>query len=102
LHNPERKIAVEWTGKPSEDLYSVRISVLTTDRHGMLADITAAISNTKTNIKDVKATTVDGKGVVDITMDITDLRHLQKIIQIVKTVEGVQDVERIKKSVDKN
>lgn len=98
LHNPERKVPVTWTDKASEDLYSVRISVRMEDRPGVLAAITSAIANTKTNIKDAKATTADGKGVMDIMLDVPDMKHLQKVIQLVKGVDGVLDVERTEKS----
>lgn len=95
--NPERKIGVEWTESPASDFYSVKISILTEDHPGMLAGITAAIATTKTNIRNANVRTENGKGVVEITLDIPDLKHLHRIMQLVKDVDGVLDVGRMKK-----
>src|SRR5262249_41058180 len=97
LYNPERKIEVGWTDSAGADLYSVKISILTEDRPGMLAGITAAIATTQTNIRDANVRTVNGRGVIELTVDILDLKQLHRVMQLVREVEGVLDVERVKK-----
>ena len=98
LLNPDRKIAVQWTANGDEQTkYSVRLFIYTEDRTGILADITAAISRADTNIVDAQARTVDNRyGAIDVTVEITDLDHLETILNFVKGIEGVQDVERIR------
>ena len=98
LLNPDRKIAVQWTANGDElTKYTVRLSIYTEDRTGILADIIAAISRTDSNIVDAQARTVDHRyGAIDVTVEITDLDHLETILNFVKGIEGVQDVERIR------
>ncbi|MBI1747314.1 MAG: bifunctional (p)ppGpp synthetase/guanosine-3',5'-bis(diphosphate) 3'-pyrophosphohydrolase [Acidobacteria bacterium] len=98
LHNPERRIGVEWTDTAVGDLYSVKISILTEDRPGMLAGITAAIATANTNIRNANVTTENGRGVLEITVEIPNVKHLQRIMQLVKEVEGVIGVDRTGKA----
>lgn len=95
LFNPERRIDVEWSGK-AETLQEVRVSIWTEDKPGILADISAAIVNAKTNIKSVQAETFPDKhGQIDITLEIVDLKHLDKILASIKTLDGVLEVQRV-------
>ncbi|MDA2930238.1 bifunctional (p)ppGpp synthetase/guanosine-3',5'-bis(diphosphate) 3'-pyrophosphohydrolase [Acidobacteria bacterium AH-259-O06] len=95
LLNPERKIEVKWTEDGRETTYPVRLLISTEDRTGVLADITSAISSVDTNIVNVNANTVDSRyGLIDMTVEINDAEHLEKIVNYIKAVEGVQEVER--------
>ncbi|MFQ5929577.1 MAG: RelA/SpoT family protein [Acidobacteriota bacterium] len=95
LLNPERKIEVKWTEEGKEATYPVRLLISTEDRTGVLADITSAISSVDTNIVNVSANTVDSRyGLIDMTVEINDTEHLEKIMNYIKAVEGVQEVER--------
>ncbi len=95
LLNPDRKIEVSWTDKTEERSYPVRLSIYTEDRTGVLAEITAAISNMGTNILNASAQTVAGRyGLIEITAEVTDMHHLDKVMNTVKGIKGVRDVER--------
>lgn len=95
LLNPERKVDVEWTGASDSQRYPVRLSIYSEDRTGVLADITATVSNVKTNILDAEARTLeDGFGLIEITVEIEDTAHLDKIVDHLKQIKGVRDVER--------
>ncbi len=97
LINKERMIDVAWEGQPSDQPYAVRLSVLTEDRQGQLAALTNAIANIKTNIRDARTddnTYTDGVRRIDLTVDITDVRHLDKVSSALKGVDGVLEVER--------
>ena len=62
----------------------------------MLADVTARISGTKINIRKVEASAhEDQHGHISVTMDIKDLKHLQRVIKVVRAVPGVLNVERV-------
>jgi GTP pyrophosphokinase len=93
----DRITEVEWVSTPGEELFGVQLSISVEDRQGILADIASAISNLKTNIRESRSTSdiQSGKGTVEITVDISDVKHLQKVIQGLKTIRGIQDVERI-------
>ncbi|MCS6883840.1 MAG: bifunctional (p)ppGpp synthetase/guanosine-3',5'-bis(diphosphate) 3'-pyrophosphohydrolase [Acidobacteriota bacterium] len=94
--NKERILDVEWLQDDTQSSYSVTISVLTENRQGILADLTAAISNIKTDIRDARAAiSPDGHGMIDITAEIYDVKHLERVIKAVKSVPGVLGVERM-------
>ena len=61
----------------------------------MLAKITAAIADAKSNIKNVDARTFeDRRGEITLLLDIQDLNHLERIVEKVKGIDGVYHVER--------
>jgi guanosine-3',5'-bis(diphosphate) 3'-pyrophosphohydrolase len=94
--NPERIVEVEWAGKPDTVAYAVKLLAVTENRNGMLAGITAAISDMKTGIRDARATVApDNRGRVEVTVEIFDMKHLEKVMRSVRNVPGVLDVERM-------
>jgi GTP pyrophosphokinase len=98
LYEPERKIDVEWAlddGTPSA--YPVKLTVFCDDRFGMLKQITAVISDTQTNIRNIEARTSNGQANVDIVLDIADLKHLENIVNGVRKIPGVHDVQILQK-----
>jgi guanosine-3',5'-bis(diphosphate) 3'-pyrophosphohydrolase len=98
MYEPERKIDVEWAhddGTPSA--YPVKLTVFCDDRFGMLKQITAVISDTKTNIRNIEARTSNGQANVDIVLDIADLKHLENIVNGVRKIPGVHDVQRLQR-----
>src|SRR5436309_2622446 len=95
LYDADRKIEVEWAGTaPSAEAYAVPLTILTEDRPGMLAGIAAAISEVKSNILNVEARTADERGTIDITVEIPDMKHLERVIASIKKIDGVYDVSR--------
>jgi len=98
LYEPERRIDVEWASDESVPAsYPVKITVFCDDRFGMLKQITSVISDSKTNIRNVEARTYNGQGNIDVILDIADLKHLENIINGVRKIPGVHDVQRLQK-----
>jgi GTP diphosphokinase / guanosine-3',5'-bis(diphosphate) 3'-diphosphatase len=96
--NRERIIEVIWLGEGDSEPYAVKLSVLTEDRQGQLAALTNAIANIKTNIRDVRTDDnnhTDGIRRIDLTVDISDVKHLERVSNALKGVEGVIEVERL-------
>ena len=93
----DRITDVEWISIPGDEVFAVRLAIAVEDRQGILADITSAISNLKTNIREARSTSDANshKGMVEVTVDIADAKHLQRVIQGLKSIRGVQDVERM-------
>jgi GTP pyrophosphokinase len=101
LYEPDRKIEVEWAATaPSAEAYAVPLTILTEDRPGMLAEIAAAISEVRSNILNVEARTADERGIIDITVEIPDMKHLERVISSVKKIDGVYDVTRSTRTVN--
>jgi GTP pyrophosphokinase len=95
LYDPDRKIDVEWDKGTDVAPYTVRLSLHVEDRKGILADVTSKIAGINTNIRNVEATSdADQRGRIDMTVEISDVKHLQKVIKSLRSVDGVVDVER--------
>jgi guanosine-3',5'-bis(diphosphate) 3'-pyrophosphohydrolase len=94
MYDAERRIEVEWTG-PKYTFYPVRLALVTTDRQGMLAEITAVISGDRSNIQNLETRTDDNQASIDVTVDIVDKAHLEKIVSSLRKIEGVYRVERV-------
>ncbi len=60
LYDADRRIDVEWVG-PKYALYPVKLALVTEDRQGMLADVTAAIAGVHSNIQNIEARTGDNR-----------------------------------------
>jgi GTP diphosphokinase / guanosine-3',5'-bis(diphosphate) 3'-diphosphatase len=98
MYEPERRIDVEWARDESTpSAYPVKLTVACDDRFGMLKQITAVISDSKTNIRNIEARTGNGQASVDVVLDIADLKHLEGIISGVRKIPGVHDVQRLQK-----
>jgi len=98
LYEPERRIDVEWArdeGTPSS--YPVKLTVFCDDRFGMLKQITAVISDAKTNIRDMQVRSSNAQANIDVILDIADLKHLENIINGVRKIPGVHEVQRLQK-----
>ena len=96
MFDPERRIDVEWESEVSDQAaYTVRLTMQVEDRKGMLAEISAKVSDINTNITNMEARTGDDQQArIDMTVEIRDLKHLDKVIKSIKGVQGVLGVER--------
>ena len=103
MYEPDRRINVTW-GRPSASLsgpakatYPVKLTVVCDDRTGMLKQVTAAISDDNTNIRHMDVRTGDTRASIDITIDIEDVKHLERIVSGIRRIAGIIDVQRLKK-----
>ena len=96
MFDPERKIDVEWDSASLDTAaYTVRLTMQVEDRKGMLAEISAKVSDINTNITNMEARTgEDEQARIDMTVEIKDVKHLEKVIKSIKNVQGVLGVER--------
>ncbi len=104
LYESDRRIQVEWGASPLEpgaakpQTYPVRLTVLCEDRSGLLKEFTAIIAEDGTNIRSVDSKpTADGNALVDFVIETVDVRHLNKLTQNLRKVQGVRDVQRVQK-----
>ncbi len=94
--NRDRIVDVEWARSDKNEVQSVRLLVTTANRTGMLAGITNAIADVKTGIRDARAmVSGDDVGMIEVSVEIFDKKHLDKVIAAVKKVPGVIEVERV-------
>jgi guanosine-3',5'-bis(diphosphate) 3'-pyrophosphohydrolase len=100
MYEPERRIDVQWTRDKEEGVpaaYPVKLTLFCDDKWGMLKQITAVISDAKTNIRNIEARTGNGQANIDVVLDIADLKHLETILAGVRKIPGVHDVQRLQK-----
>jgi GTP diphosphokinase / guanosine-3',5'-bis(diphosphate) 3'-diphosphatase len=96
MYDPDRRIEVEWdTSEDGAGPYTVRLKVEVEDKKGMLAAVSTKVSGMNTNIRSMEATTADQRGQIDMTVEINDMKHLEKVIKSIRGVAGVLDVERV-------
>jgi GTP diphosphokinase / guanosine-3',5'-bis(diphosphate) 3'-diphosphatase len=106
LYESDRRIQVEWAAAPTDPsskttkatTYPVKLTVLCEDRAGLLKEFTAIISDDGTNIRSVDSRpAADGSAIVDFVVETVDVRHLNRLVQNLRKVEGVRDVHRVQK-----
>jgi GTP pyrophosphokinase len=93
----ERLVNVEWdAAAPAKR--PVKIAVyIGRDRPGLLAEISSAISSRSGNITKAEVNvTEDGRGMNHFVVEVADLSQLQGIIQAIREVKDIINVERIR------
>ena len=94
--NKERVVHVEWAKGDGKEIQSVALLVTTENRTGMLAGITNAIAEIKTGIRDARAEiSKNDRGLIEVTIEVFDKKHLDKVVTSVQQVSGVIAVERV-------
>ncbi len=94
--NRDRIVEVNWAKSEEKEIQSVRLLVTTENRTGMLAGITNAIADIKTGIRDASANVSrDDRGLIEVTVEVFDKKHLDRVVSAVETVPGVSSVERM-------
>ncbi|HEX4036471.1 MAG TPA: bifunctional (p)ppGpp synthetase/guanosine-3',5'-bis(diphosphate) 3'-pyrophosphohydrolase [Acidobacteriaceae bacterium] len=103
LYEADRRIAVEWARTPEEktgprQTYPVKFTVHCDDRAGMLKEITAVISDENTNIRTMETHPGEaGDAMIEFVVDAEDVRHLTRLVQALRRLPGVRDVQRSQK-----
>jgi GTP pyrophosphokinase len=96
LFDPERRIDVAWDKNGDTSPYTVRLKISVADRRGILADVSSRVADIDTNIKEIEATAdADRHGLIRMTVEISDVKHLDRVVKAIRNVEGVQAVERV-------
>ncbi|MGA8160361.1 MAG: bifunctional (p)ppGpp synthetase/guanosine-3',5'-bis(diphosphate) 3'-pyrophosphohydrolase [Acidobacteriaceae bacterium] len=103
LYEADRRIAVEWARTPEEksgrlQTYPVKFTVHCDDRAGMLKEITAVISDENTNIRSMETHPREtGDALIEFVVDAEDVRHLTRLVQALRRLPGVREVQRSQK-----
>ncbi|MBK9216233.1 MAG: bifunctional (p)ppGpp synthetase/guanosine-3',5'-bis(diphosphate) 3'-pyrophosphohydrolase [Chloracidobacterium sp.] len=94
--NKDRIVEVNWAKTDKEEIQSVQLLATTENRTGMLAGITNAIADIKTGIRDARANvSKDDIGMIEVTVEVFDKKHLDKVVGAIEHVPGVIAVERV-------
>ncbi len=93
-----RVVEAKWTTQVSRQLYTATLRIEAFDRMGILKDILNTISETKTNIQEVKTKTVSkgGKMRATITFEIRDIKHLNHVRNAIASIADVLSIIRVR------
>jgi GTP pyrophosphokinase len=92
----DRLVEVEWSAG-DEGAYAVKVQVLTIDKRGLLAELSAVLSTNNVNINHLDAsTTHEQQALFNFILDVRDKHHLNDVIKKLSQVNGVIDVKRVK------
>jgi GTP diphosphokinase / guanosine-3',5'-bis(diphosphate) 3'-diphosphatase len=91
---PGRRVGIDWQAGDDED-FIVRLQIIGEDRKGMLADLTAAITDTGTNIQSAELKSSNFEFTGTFVVEVRDLKHLNRIIAALKKIRGVEKVTRM-------
>ncbi len=91
---PEKVIKVKW--QSSSGKHRVKIRLLVKDRLGVLADISSTIAKSGANITEARTKSVStGKAIMEFSIDVDNYTSFQKVILNLKTLEDVEQCERV-------
>ena len=91
---PDRLVEVEWTESSSEK-FQTGIHIESLDRVGLLNDISAMFSETKTNIFSAKITShPDKTASFDLTIEVADVKHLNNLMTCIGSLSDILEVRR--------
>ncbi|MDX1583343.1 MAG: bifunctional (p)ppGpp synthetase/guanosine-3',5'-bis(diphosphate) 3'-pyrophosphohydrolase [Thermoanaerobaculia bacterium] len=93
MFNPDRQIEVSW-GEQSEARSLVDLVVDLEDQPGILAKVLSSIAGMKMNLRQVEARSSEGRGKIDLTVEISDVKQLDRVTKAIGDVEGVSSVRR--------
>jgi GTP pyrophosphokinase len=92
----ERRVEVGWD-LDKDYSHAVRIRVLSSNRKGLLADISSSLSSNGVNIVNAQVTTSEqDRAISTFQIEIRDLRHLQRVTRSLEKIKGILQVERLK------
>lgn len=92
---PERWVAAYWDNNRNET-FKASLQILATDRPGVFASITMAISNLHVALHSISGKeTKDGNCVVHVTLSVENTEHLKNIFSKIEKVPGVIRIERM-------
>lgn len=95
LAEPERMIEVEWSPS-SKSVFLVHIQIEALDRSGLLSDVTRVLSENHVNILSATvSTTQDRLALSRFVFEMSDVTHLDRVLNAVRRIDAVYDVYRV-------
>jgi GTP pyrophosphokinase len=91
----DRLVDVEWAGD-GEATYAVKVQVLTIDKRGLLAELSAVLSTNNININHLDASTTHEKqALFNFILDIKNKRQLDEVLRKLSQVTGIIQARRV-------
>jgi guanosine-3',5'-bis(diphosphate) 3'-pyrophosphohydrolase len=95
LKDPDRLVDITWTPNDTER-YPTDIRIQALDRVGLLNDITALLSEARTNIAGARIRSLPDKtAYIDMTVEVPDINSLNQLIVKMGNLSDVLKIERV-------
>ena len=95
-YDKARLVDVDWDTTQATTV-AVKISVLTLDKPGMLANVSAAITNAEANISRAEITTrEDRKALFDFIVEVQNTAHVDRVVKAIEKIDGVLQARRVR------
>lgn len=89
-----RWVNVSWA-RNVDAPFKASLQIISTDRFGLLADVSSALSSMRVMIHAVNARELkNGNAAINLTVDVTSTEHLQNVISRLSKISGVLEVTR--------
>lgn len=92
---PGRIITADWGEAAQDDVFSVQIEVMASDRQGLLRDISDVLAREKINVTAVNTLSRDFMAKMKFTAEVKSIDQLRAALVQVTQVKGVQSARRI-------
>jgi GTP pyrophosphokinase len=89
-----RIITADWGDAAANDVFSVQIEVLASDRQGLLRDISDVLARAKINVTAVNTLSKDFMAKMKFTAEVKSIEQLKTALAQVTQVKGVQSAKR--------
>jgi GTP pyrophosphokinase len=93
---PERILQASWSGLESTT-HAVDVEIEAVDRPGLLQEVMGVCSEFKTSASSVTARVKRDAALISLTLQISNLDHLHKVLAKLRTLREVRDVYRVTK-----
>ncbi len=91
---PERVVDTQWTGEHNTE-FNTDIQIEANDRHGLLSDVSNIINNADIQVRAINARTLKNSvALITLTIQISDVNQLERVIKDIRKVSGVSNVYR--------
>ena len=91
---PGRIITADWGEAAADELFSVQIEVIASDRQGLLRDISDVLAREKINVTAVNTLSRDFMAKMKFTAEVRSIDQLRAALAQVSQVKGVQSARR--------
>lgn len=92
--NKERWITVQWEERSQTTEFNANLRIVATDSVNLLLKIATTLSNLHVPVHSINARDQERGAVVSITIAVGSVEHLQYVIQKLRGIPGVDDVQR--------
>lgn len=93
---PERLIDIHWSGNNTDKTYTTSIRIETAEKHGLLKDIIAAVSDNNTNIVFANAKAKHNQlGIIELGIELDNIETLKKVMTAIQNLPDVYSVKRV-------